>query len=189
MNKIKALLKLVELEMERYNDPVWSQSREYIADDIAKILEIASMLSSAKVSKKVLKKYFNALDTELTDRIKSFLRNETNNNFSWISENAIILYDNSENYIVELVNIDLQSYDGLKGVEQRKNILMNIVNSRERNQPDVAFVSTFPVWLNIDNAFESFIRNIKARIVHSDYRQVKAQGEANITLLIKDEFD
>lgn len=120
---------------------------------------------------------------------KSFLRNETNNNFSWVSENAIILYDNSENYIVELVNIDLQSYDGLKGVEQRKNILMNIVNSRERNQPDVAFVSTFPVWLNIDNAFESFIRNIKARIVHSDYRQVKAQGQANITLLIKDEDD
>jgi hypothetical protein len=78
MNKIKALLKLVELEMERYNDPVWSQSREYIADDIAKILEIASMLSSAKISKKALESHFNTLDTELRDSIKSYLRNENN---------------------------------------------------------------------------------------------------------------
>ena len=53
MNKIKALLKLVECEMKRYNDPAWSASKDYIADDIAIILDIASMLSSAKVSKKV----------------------------------------------------------------------------------------------------------------------------------------
>ena len=130
---------------------------------------------------------------ELTPDVGKFLgytayvKNLTRADFVWRSENGIILYDNSENYIVELVNIDLQSYDGLKSQEQRKNILMNIVNSRTRNEADVAFVSTFPVWLNIDNAYESFIRNIKARIVHSDYRLVKAVGEANITLLIKDE--
>ena len=64
---------------------------------------------------------------------------------------------------------------------------MNIVNSRDRDQQDVSFVSTFPVWLSLDNAYETFIRNIKARIVHSDYREVKATGEANITLLIKDD--
>tara|TARA_R100000951_G_scaffold112018_1_gene111782 strand:+ start:5437 stop:6954 length:1518 start_codon:yes stop_codon:yes gene_type:complete len=107
--------------------------------------------------------------------------------FEWKSQNSILLYDNSENYLVELVNIDLQSYDGLSSIEGKKNLLMNIVNSRDRDQQDVSFVSTFPVWLSLDNAYETFIRNIKARIVHSDYREVKATGEANITLLIKDD--
>ena len=95
MNKIKALLKLVECEMKRYNDPAWSDSKDYIADDIAIILDIASMLSSAKVSKKVLKKYFNALDTDLTDRIKSFLRNE-NNIHQAMYECGYIVIDSTE---------------------------------------------------------------------------------------------
>ena len=117
-------------------------------------------------------------------RLNSFT--EFASEFFWRGQNSIILYDNSENYLVELVNIDLQSYDGINSVEGKKNLLMNIVNSRDRNQQDVSFVSTFPVWLSLDNAFETFIRNIKARIVHSDYREVKATGEANITLLIDD---
>ena len=78
MNKIKALLSLVECEMKRYHDPFWSDGKDVILDDISIILDIASMLSSAKVSKKVLKKYFNALDTELRDTISCFLKNEDN---------------------------------------------------------------------------------------------------------------
>ena len=125
-----------------------------------------------------------SLATFLGYRLNSFTTFDSE--FEWKGQNSIILYDNSENYLVELVNIDLQSYDGLTSVEGKKNLLMNIVNSRDRNQQDVSFVATFPVWLSLDNAYETFIRNVKARIVHSDYREVKATGEANITLLIDD---
>tara|TARA_R110002012_G_scaffold281208_1_gene470211 strand:+ start:655 stop:951 length:297 start_codon:yes stop_codon:yes gene_type:complete len=76
MNKIKALLSLVECEMKRYYDPFWSDSKDLILDDIASILEIASLLSSAKISKKALKSHFDTLDTELRDTISCFLKNE-----------------------------------------------------------------------------------------------------------------
>ena len=78
MNKIKALLSLVELEIKRYYDPLWSHGKDLILDDIASILEIASLLSSAKVSKKALKSHFDTLDTELRDTISCFLKNEDN---------------------------------------------------------------------------------------------------------------
>ena len=80
---------------DQENMLTFCDSKDYIADDIAIILDIASMLSSAKVSKKVLKKYFNALDTELTDRIKSFLRNE-NNIHQAIYECGYIVIDSTE---------------------------------------------------------------------------------------------
>ena len=80
MNKIKALLSLVELEMKRYYDPLWSHgnAKDIILDDIASILEIASLLSSAKVSKSALKSHFDTLDTELRDTISCFLKWEDN---------------------------------------------------------------------------------------------------------------
>lgn len=129
-------------------------------------------------------------DLELSQDVADFLGFSSNSkevfaaNFQWRAVNQLSLYDNSESYIVELLNLDLKSYDGLK--EKRKNILMLCPNGRTRNDPDVVYNATFPVLLNLNNAYESFLRNFQARILTDDYKPVRSRGSANITLIIED---
>ena len=78
MNKLKALLKLVECEMQRFQDPLWSDSADHIGNDISTILEIGSMITSDDVTKSDLRKHLDTLDTELRDRIRCFVRNYDN---------------------------------------------------------------------------------------------------------------
>ena len=103
------------------------------------------------------------------------------------SNNSVYLFDTSESYIVELMNLKVMSYDGL--LQQRKNILQVVQNGRDSTQPDFIYQTNTPIFLDLDNAFPIALRNIEARIVNSDYQKVDVQGEANLTLLFKDKTE
>ena len=100
------------------------------------------------------------------------------------SNNSVYLFDTSESYIIELMNLKVMSYDGL--LQQRKNILQVVQNGRDSTQPDFIYQTNTPIFLDLDNAFPIQLRNIECRIVNSDYENVDIQGEANLTILFKD---
>ena len=100
------------------------------------------------------------------------------------SDNGVFLVDTSESYIVEMTNLKINSYDGLK--QQRKNILNLIQNGRDATKSDFTYQTNTPIFLDLDNAFPLQVRNIDCRIVNSDYEKVEIVGEANLTILFKE---
>lgn len=104
--------------------------------------------------------------------------------FSLTANNALQFTDKTEAYIVELLNLKLESFDGFK--EERKNILALINNVRESTLDDVLYQSNNLVFLDLNNRFKQILRNIEIQIVNDEYQKVDIQGRANITILIKD---
>ncbi len=104
--------------------------------------------------------------------------------FNIKSDNSVFLIDTSESYIVEMTNLKINSYDGLK--QQRKSILNLIQNGRDSTKSDFTYQTNTPIFLDLDNAYPLQVRNIDCRIVNSDYEDVEIVGEANLTILLKE---
>lgn len=106
-------------------------------------------------------------------------------------ENRIITdATKNDNYIVELMNLQLQSYDGYSDNVNniragRKNILATIPIDQDINDI-LRYNATTPYFLNLDNKGDVILRNIRARILNLDYSPVETQGLSVMTLLIKD---
>jgi len=93
----------------------------------------------------------------------------------------------ADSYIVEMLGgIELNSYDGY--TKSRKDILATIPNNQDVNNI-LRYSSTTPYFLNIRNKQKSIIRNIRCRLLNLDYSPVVLQGQATMTLLIKDKDD
>ena len=108
--------------------------------------------------------------------------------FRLTSNQKVASFDQSECYLVELLNLDIQAYDGYKEMEKRKNILMVVPNVRQKQLSDVVYDANFPVWMSLNNANDSFIRNLECRILTDKYEKVYANTNgANIVLIIKDD--
>ena len=58
-------------------------------------------------------------------------------------------------------------------------------NVIESTLDDVVFIGNNLIWLDLNNSFESVLRNIDVRIVTDTYRAVDIQNRANMTILIK----
>ena len=91
------------------------------------------------------------------------------------------LYFN-DNFLVELRNIALDSYDGLK--EQRKNILAFI--SKEDSSGQFNYEVNTPIFIDLHNKKEILVRNIEADLLYGDYSKFAIQSDASMTLLIKE---
>tara|TARA_R110001583_G_scaffold68022_2_gene194039 strand:+ start:6216 stop:7838 length:1623 start_codon:yes stop_codon:yes gene_type:complete len=96
----------------------------------------------------------------------------------------------NDNYIVELMNLQLQSYDGYSDNVNniragRKNILATIPIDQDVNNI-LRYNATTPYFLNLDNKGDVILRNIRARLLNLDYSPVETQGLTVMTLLIKD---
>tara|TARA_R100001086_G_scaffold249753_1_gene190718 strand:- start:205 stop:1677 length:1473 start_codon:yes stop_codon:yes gene_type:complete len=100
-----------------------------------------------------------------------------------LSQNVVNYFDRSEAYIVEMMNLKLDSFDGLK--EERKSILMLVQNSRDRDQPDVLHEANTPIFIDLNNDYEIPLRNIDVRVVDDNYNKINIDGRANMTLLFK----
>mgnify|MGYP003646337481 CR=1 FL=1 len=106
-----------------------------------------------------------------------------NNDFFSLAPNKINYFDQSECYIIELLNLSLDSYDGLKSEEKRKNILMVMQNVRNKSDQDFLFEASNVIFIDLNNAYPIPIRNLQLRIVDDEYNDVFAIGGSNITLL------
>ena len=83
-------------------------------------------------------------------------------------------------FIVQLLNISLDSYDSFK--EQRENILAVIPS--EDGDGNLVYTPAFPNFIDIMNKDKMTIRNIRARVVNTDYSALSMTGIGQMTFLI-----
>ena len=85
-------------------------------------------------------------------------------------------------YIIEMKNMELESYDGFTKNGERKNILAVI--PKNNNDGLVEYEPNTPYFIDMKNVKEN-IRNVSARILRADLEPVIMGGLASMTILIK----
>jgi len=96
---------------------------------------------------------------------------------------AALTYDN---LVVELMNLQVDSYDGLE--KGRRNIIATIPTNSDENGVIVNEANNL-VFIDLDNAQPRYFRNIKARILYGDLSTVKTIGLTSLSLLIKNKSE
>lgn len=105
-------------------------------------------------------------------------------NTTWIltSEDYFQPADFSDSFIVELLNLNVDSYDGL--TKERRNFLHCIVQADIiRNR--LTYTAPYLLYLDIKNTNKLSIRNLKARLLKEDLSQVNLMGISQITVIIE----
>ena len=89
-------------------------------------------------------------------------------------------------YLIELLNLQINSYHGL--ANGRKNILAAVpVSDVATNENGVIqYEPNNYTFIDLNNRFESTIRNIRARIIGNDFSSIETNGLAELSILIKD---
>ncbi len=98
------------------------------------------------------------------------------------SRNAYTSALTYDNLVIELMNLQVDSYDGLE--KGRRNIIATIPAIGNADGVIVNEANNL-VFIDLDNAQPRYFRNIKARILYGDLTSVKTVGLTSLTLLIK----
>jgi hypothetical protein len=101
-------------------------------------------------------------------------------NYNYIAERNFEPTDIADAFMVELLNIKVESYDGLR--EQRKNILAIVPSSNKEGE--VIYETNQPLFIDMNNPKELLLRNIRVRVVKPDYSSVLMVGQATMVILI-----
>jgi len=101
----------------------------------------------------------------------------------FIADKAFSLRDFSESYIVELLNIKLNSMDALSNGERS---ILYVIPQLSQIKEHVVFESPQLIFLNINNTYDLNLREIKARVLKDDLNQFRCYGLSTIVLIIKD---
>ncbi len=96
------------------------------------------------------------------------------------AQNIFTVGFNVNPYIVQLLNLKVDSYDSFK--KQRENILAVIPSNDSSG--NVSYSPPTPFFIDLLNEKPINIRNIKARIVNTDYSEVELTGQAILNILI-----
>ena len=107
-------------------------------------------------------------------------------NESWTAETVMNSANRIDNYVVETLNLPVDSYDSFGG-GQRRNVIAFI--GEEDVESDITYRPQFPVWVNLNNATDITLRNIQMRVVNTDYSPIKTGGMPQAVLLIKTPSD
>ena len=99
---------------------------------------------------------------------------------SYIADNVFTAGGGVSGFIIQLLNLSVDSYDSFK--EQRENILA-VIPSQDGNG-DLNYTPSFPNFIDMLNNDTITMRNIRVRIVNSDYSPLTMDGLGLITLLI-----
>lgn len=98
------------------------------------------------------------------------------------SETNFTAMQDYDNLVLELIDIQLDSYDGLS--KGRRNILATIPTVKNQNNVIVNEANNL-VFIDIKNTSPRNLRNIKCRILFGDLTPVNPIGLTSVTLLIK----
>jgi hypothetical protein len=101
--------------------------------------------------------------------------------YSFKGDKSFELTDLSDSYVIELMNLTVESYDTLS--KQRSNIIHVVVNPNITEEK-VSYQAPFPLYVSLKNQNRITLRNIKARILNEDLSTVSLSGFSMITLLI-----
>ena len=91
--------------------------------------------------------------------------------------------DYPDSIIVELLNIDLKSYDSLDN--KRRSILAVIPNLNENVFGKIIYDVNYPLYISVRNENPIYLRNIRARVLNSDLSPITLRGRAVMTILLK----
>jgi len=98
------------------------------------------------------------------------------------------LFFGSQNYLVELLNLPLNSYDSFPSKKGRANILC-VIPQNEFNQGNLDTVLMYEpnemTYVGLTNKSELSLRNIRARIVFPDYTKVETFGMSSLVLHLR----
>jgi len=91
----------------------------------------------------------------------------------------------SDSYIIELLNMPLDSYDSL--TNGRKNILATIPISERilTNTGIIQYEPNTPFYIDLKNDFPMTLRNIRARITTDDFQEIATEGLSTISIIVK----
>jgi len=88
----------------------------------------------------------------------------------------------ADSFLVELKNIPLDSFDGLK--EARKNVLAYIAHSDADGSFN--YEVNNPIFVDLNNKKEILLRNVEANLLYGDYSEFGINSDATMVLLIKE---
>lgn len=106
----------------------------------------------------------------------------TRGGYNFIGNNLFYPSINNRSFILELLSNNLESYDSTQ--KQRKSILSSVLSS---NQIDVIEKEPNIIFIDLNNKNELDMRNIRMRLVDTDYNNVELVGKSVATILIADE--
>jgi hypothetical protein len=100
--------------------------------------------------------------------------------YSYVADRKFTGKINADNFLIEMMNITLDSYDGF--VNQRKNIL-SVVPQNDSNDL-IIYEPNTQNFIDLNNKDEINLRNIKCRFLNTDYTPFNMIGLASITILV-----
>jgi hypothetical protein len=103
-------------------------------------------------------------------------------NSIYTGENGFKLRDFSESYIIEMLNLNIDSYDSQS--KQHRNFLA-VVPQVSQVREEVVYIAPNLIFLDINNAFPLIMRQFKARVLKEDLSAINTYGLTQITILIK----
>jgi hypothetical protein len=108
---------------------------------------------------------------------------ESSINLEFLADQAFSLRDFSESYIVELLNIKLDSMDTIS--KGPRSFLYSIPQLSAIKEHVVYQVPQL-IFLDINNTFEINLREVKARILKQNLSKITCYGLSELVLIIKD---
>jgi len=100
--------------------------------------------------------------------------------YSYVADRKFTGKINADNFLIDMMNISLDSYDGF--VNQRKNILAVVPQSDSNDL--IIYEPNTQNFIDLNNKTELNLRNIKCRFLNTDYTPFNLIGLASITILV-----
>lgn len=95
--------------------------------------------------------------------------------------NEPILTNIRQSFLVELLNMEIDSYDGFSN--QRQNII-SVIPLRPTDEGEINYNANTLIFVDIKNTQELSLRNIRARILDKELKPISVSGLSVITLVI-----
>ncbi len=111
---------------------------------------------------------------------------ETTNQGDYLADRIFENNVTADCFVVELLNIPLDTYDSFK--KGRANVLAYVPYSEvhiDSNSGLVQYEPSERYYLDLNNASNILLRNIKARIVAIDFSKIDLQGIATISMILR----
>jgi len=101
----------------------------------------------------------------------------------FIADKPFALRDFSESYVIELLNIKLNSMDSLSHGERS---ILYIIPQLSAIKEHVVYQAPQLIFLNINNTYDLNLREIKARVLKDDLSSFRCYGLSEIVMIIKE---
>ena len=106
----------------------------------------------------------------------------TSINQQFISDNGYTGANFSDAFLVEMMNLSLNSYDGY--TNQRQNYLCVIPASDDNSNDTVIYTPPYPLFIDIGNKEKMTLRTVRCRLLNNDRSPIRLKGLGTITILI-----